>query len=373
MDRRLLFQKAKRVVIKVGTNSLTGPDNGVDGEFIGKLSQQICRLMDRNYHCVLVSSGAIGFGATSLGLKQRPNDMAMKQACAALGQPQLMDAYVSSFARQGRLAAQLLVTRQSWNDRSAYLNLRTATEQLLSLGTVPVVNENDVVSTEEIGTAFGDNDKLSSLVASKLDADLLIILSDIDGLYTANPKLDPSATLIDQVDDLTAELMDLGQEPGSEFSTGGIGTKLQAVAIARDAGCSVVLANSKTPNVVERIMAGESIGTLFTAPKALQQKKRWLKHAAPEGYITIDQGAMTAIARHNSLLASGLVELDGNFERGAVILVNTQVKLVSNWSSGELRLMVGKSGKELREQFGGSCPIVARPDDMVFLPSRTAQ
>jgi len=332
------------------------------------VAEQFADLVKAGKQLILVTSGAIGMGARELGLTKRVTEVRMRQACAAVGQPILMEEYRRAFGVFGLSAAQLLVTRDEWDDRTSYLNLRKTVETLLECRVIPVFNENDSVSTAEIGNAFGDNDRLSAYVASKIDAELLIILSDVDSLYDADPRENPNAKPIPYVKELSDEHLAAAGGRGSEFSTGGMKTKLAAVAIARDAGCRVVIAHGREPNVIRRVAAGEPLGTLFDAAHALKNRIRWLKNSQPRGRLTIDEGAMGGDSGAEFALAARRRGGRRRLGRDTVVLVNNIVKLISNFSSAELRAVLGKRSEEIEAILGENAPhVVARPEEMAFL------
>jgi glutamate 5-kinase len=292
----------------------------------------------------------------------------MRQACAAIGQPLLMAEYRKSFARHGVTVAQVLLTAEVLSNRKTYLNLRNAIETLLKLGVVPILNENDSVSTDEIGSTFSDNDKLGALVASKLDADLLIMLSDIDALYDKNPRQYDDAKPIPTVYEITAEIIRNAGEKGSRFSTGGMKTKLEAAKIAANAGCRMVLANGRARNIINRIIAGEEIGTLFLPKRKLSNRARWILNSAAAGVIRIDDGAMQAVRNRKSLLPSGVTSVEGTFEAGSVVMLNDRAKAVTNLSSAQLKQLAGKHSTEIRKTLGPRHrDVVAIPEDIVFI------
>ena len=237
------LSNVRRIVIKVGTNLLSS-EQGIDEERVRSICRQIAELRNMGYQVILVSSGAVGLGAKELGHRNKVVYVTMRQACAAIGQPVLMYHYREAFREFGIIAAQVLLTRNDLNNRKTYNNLRSSVSMLLSMGVVPIFNENDVVSIAEIGTAFGDNDRMSAMVASKIDAQLLILLTDIDGLYTGNPKKDPDAVLLHEVDTVTDEIVGFAKGAGSTFSTGGMKTKLMAARIAAMADCATVIASA---------------------------------------------------------------------------------------------------------------------------------
>ncbi len=360
------FRSVRRVIVKVGTNVLTHQGT-LDRAYIAELAAQVALVVKGGRNVCLVTSGAIGFGASALNLTGPVKDVVLRQACAAVGQPLLMQAYRESFSRHGLEIAQVLLTREVLNNRISYVKLRNAVERLLEMGIVPVFNENDSVATAEIGTAFGDNDQLSALIASKVDAELLILLSDIDGYYDADPRRNPHAVRLDSVEHVTPEMITAAGEAGSQYGTGGMVTKLKAVQIAADGGCRVVLAHGKDPDILNRILSGESVGTVFTARRNLKNRSRWILHSEPRGWITVDGGALAAIRNHNSLLPTGITAVSGLFESGEVVMVNDVVKIVSGFSSAELTSLIGKHSSEIRAIVGDGRKNIARPEDMVFL------
>jgi len=363
------FSKARRIVIKIGTNTLT-LHNTLDSDYIQTIAVQVKTILDAGKQVVLVSSGAIGMGATQLGLNESPKDIQMRQACAAIGQPLLMAEYNKAFAQCGITTSQVLLTAEVLDHRQTYLNLRNAIEILLKLNSVPIVNENDCVSTDEIGTAFGDNDKLSALVASKIDADLLILLSDIDALYDQDPRENTEATPIDTVLEITDEIIQTAGNRGSQFSTGGMKTKIKAAQIASSAGCRMILTNGRIPNVIERIIQGDAIGTIFLPKRRLSNRARWILHSSACGTIHVDQGALRAIENRKSLLPSGVVSVEGRFKAGDVIAINEHAKAVTSLSSVQLQSLIGKHSTEIKKLFGpDQRDVVAIPEDIVLLES----
>ena len=364
------FENAKRVVIKIGTNTLTTAD-GVDKAYIRTLAGQVAALAATGRQVILVSSGAIGMGAKQLKLAGPVTDIRLKQACAAIGQPLLMHEYHTAFSALGLTVSQVLLTAEVLDQRPTYLNLRNAMEQLLNLGVIPIINENDCVSTAEIGTAFGDNDKLSVLVASKTDADLLIMLTDIDALYDGDPRKNPDARPIPVVHEITDEIANAAGKSGSTYATGGMKTKIAAARIAATAGCRLVLANGKADRIISRIIDGQSVGTLFLPKEEkLSNRRRWILHSRPAGTIRIDNGAAAALAGHKSLLPSGITAVEGTFAAGDVVMINNIAKAVTSLSSDELARVAGRHSTEIRELLGPNHrDVAAIPEDIVFLDS----
>lgn len=360
------FSQTRRIVVKIGTNILT-KEAGVDSAYVRRVAGQVNALLKAGRQVVIVSSGAIGMGLGQLEIES-VKGIKMRQACAAIGQPLLMAEYRKSFQRYGVAVAQVLLTAEVLNHRKTYLNLRNSIETLLELSVVPILNENDSVSTEEIGSAFGDNDKLSALVASKIDADLLIILSDIDALYDRNPRTFADARPIPTVFEITDDIIRNAGGKGSRYGTGGMKTKIEAAKIASNAGCRIVLADGRLKNIISRIVAGEEIGTIFMPKRRLSNRARWILNSAPAGTISIDGGAMRAVKAHKSLLPSGITGVQGSFEAGSVVMLNDRAKAVTSIGSAQLEILAGKHSTEIKKLLGPKHrDVVAIPEDIVFI------
>jgi glutamate 5-kinase len=325
-----------RIVVKIGTNTICTKDGTVDLAYISDVARQVIELSDKGTQIIIVTSGAIGSGSSELGLEGKPRNMATKQACAAVGQAILMMAYRDIFAKYGKTVGQVLLTYGAFSERARYLNLRKAIDEMFRMGVIPVVNENDVISTDEIEEMFGDNDKLSALVASKIDADLLILLTDVDGLYDRNPEVDPDARLIPTVDEVTKDIERIAGAATSDRSTGGMKTKINAAKIAMQSGCNMVIANGRLENVIVRVATGEEIGTLFTAQRRYSNKERWILFASPRGKILVDEGAERALRQGKSLLPCGITGVEGRFKEADVVRIGNFAKGISNFPSSEL-------------------------------------
>ncbi|MCG7844161.1 MAG: glutamate 5-kinase [Methanomassiliicoccales archaeon] len=328
--------RVTRVVIKIGTNTICGEDGQVDSDFLDGIASQVIELEKVGVQSIIVTSGAIGSGSSELGLDGVQKDIAHKQACAAVGQAALMLTYREVFARHGKSVGQLLLTYNAFSDRKVYLNLRKTVDALFGLGVIPIINENDVISTDEIGDTFGDNDKLSALVASKVDADLLILLTDVDGLYDRNPETDPDARFIDTVDEITKDIEMMAGDGKNGRSKGGMKTKINAARIAMGSGTNTVIANGRERDVILRIVKGEQLGTLFSANAMYTNRERWILYASPRGKISVDAGAEKALKDEGSLLPCGITAVDGRFKAGDVVRIGTFAKGVVNFPSGEI-------------------------------------
>ncbi|MCL6635483.1 MAG: glutamate 5-kinase [Peptococcaceae bacterium] len=321
-EKKRNFRTFKRIVVKVGSSSVAHATGKPNLFQIESLVRQLADQYNQGKEVILVTSGAIGTGAGKLGLSGRPRTIPEKQAAAAVGQGVLMHIYEKFFAEYGVTVGQVLLTREDFADRRRFLNARNALHALLQFGVIPVINENDTVAVDEI--KLGDNDTLSALVAGLVDAELLILLSDIEGLYTADPRKDPAATLILDIEEITPEVEALAGGAGSKLGTGGMATKLQAARIAMHSGVVTVIARAGDKDIVRRIVAGEEAGTVFwPSANKLENKKRWIAYgSAVCGRIFIDEGAARALSRQGrSLLPSGVTGVEGVFEMGNTVSI----------------------------------------------------
>nr|WP_305891115.1 glutamate 5-kinase [Methanolobus chelungpuianus] len=342
-----MFKGLNKIVVKIGTSSISTEDGRLNHRFMDGMAAQVAALHGQGKQVILVSSGAIGIGIDILGLGCRPREIPVRQACAAVGQSVLMQEWSKSFARHDLKVAQILLTYESFSNRLTYLNLRNSISTLLSYGVIPIINENDTVCVNEIEATFGDNDKLSAVVASKTEADLLIILSDIDGLYDKNPKRNNDAQMISVIEDITPEVESYGGSPTSMKGVGGMRTKIDAAKICHMSGCNMIIANSSTDDVVRRVLEGENIGTLFLANQEVHKNRiRWIILSKASGSVEVDQGAKDAITDSMSLLPSGIINVNGSFDRGDIIEIrcNGEVfaKGITDYTSEELEKIKGK-------------------------------
>ena len=350
-----------KIVVKVGTRLLTYKTGKLNLGIMERLVRELADLKNQGKDIILVSSGAVGAGIGKLNLKKKPVLIQEKQAIAAVGQGVLIQHYEKIFAEYGHVVAQILLTREDIENRGRYINSRNTLWHLFKFNVIPIINENDTISIEEI--EFGDNDRLSALVSTLVDADLLIILTDIDGLHTANPRLDPTAKCIPLVEVISEELKSAAGTAGDMMATGGMITKLQAAEIAMSAGIDTVIANGHHENILKRILSGEPTGTYFCAQGGhLRSRKRWIAFAQKvKGTITIDQGAEIALKiQGKSLLPIGIIQVSGDFVRGETISITGPkgeeiARGLVNYNAQELKKIMGCKSFEINNVLGYSC------------------
>ncbi len=353
MDRRTAISGATRIVVKIGSSSIMGSESVVSRGFMDSVAEQVARLREEGREVLIVSSGAIPLGLKSMGVVPNPNDVPIRQAAASVGQSILMREWSDSFQKYGLLVGQVLLTMEDYSVREQAISLNDTVETLLRCGVVPIFNENDAVSAREI--RFGDNDSLSAIVASRTDADLLIILSDVAGLYDKDPTSNQDAKLIPIVEDVDS-VRHMAGKAVSGVGTGGMRTKLDAAEICRDAGCMMVIASSSAYGVVYRSAMGDDVGTVFLTDMGITKKRRWIKSARHTGTITVDEGAGKAILDHKSLLPVGIRAVEGRFDKGDVveIVCNGEViaKGISDYDSTDLLRIAGKRSSEIEGILG---------------------
>ena len=348
---------AKRIVVKVGTSSLTHNNGRINLRFIDKLTATLTDLINEGNQVILVTSGAIGVGKYRLNLQDKQLSISEKQALAAVGQGLLLHIYEKSFLEYGQISAQLLLTREDIKVRNRFLNARNTFLELLKLGVIPVVNENDSIANEEI--KFGDNDTLAALVGVICDADLIVLMTDIDGLYTDNPFVNENAKKIDVVNEINEEIENMAGTALSNVGTGGMLTKIEAAKIATNAGIPLVIMSGKTPSDLYDVVAGSTIGTYFKAShRPLHARKSWLLYGSEgEGVIFVDFGAKIALKdKGTSLLPSGIFKIQGNFERGAIVEVadldgHVFAKGITNYSSSFINKIKGMRSNCIYSEF----------------------
>ncbi|MFD1359814.1 glutamate 5-kinase [Fictibacillus halophilus] len=348
--------KNKRIVIKIGSSSLTSGLGDISRRKLERLVDEVVKLKDEGHEVLLVSSGAVAAGYRRLGCLNRPTTLSEKQAAASIGQGLLMEAYSERFVSHGYTASQILITRSDFSDRNRYHNARNTINVLLDRGIIPIVNENDTVTVERL--KFGDNDTLSAKVAGLVDADQLIILSDIDGLYTEDPRKNPEAKLLTKVSEITPEIEDSAGEPGSAVGTGGMRSKIDAVKIAMASGISSFLGNATANDIIHKAVTGDARGTYFVPKKNefnLDTKLQWIAfHSGPEGEIVVTNKAKEGIDDLKSLYPTGIHYVSGHFKKGSVVRIKdldgNEVGLgVSNYSSKQLIKIKGFSTDELED------------------------
>ena len=349
--RKQFLPGVKRLVVKIGSAVLTGSDGVLNARRVSALAEQVDGLVSSGRETVLVTSGAIGAGMAELGLENRPTALPQLQAAASVGQSHLMEAYNRSFKKHGHHAAQILLTREDFDDRTRYLNVRNTINALFAMGAIPVINENDAVSVDEI--RFGDNDLLSALVASLLGADLLVLLSTVDGLLGEDGEVVPSVARV------TDKIRSLDTGTKTARGTGGMASKLEAAAAGTRTGQAVIIAGGTTRNVLPRLMDGEELGTFF-APGARKtgSRKRWFAARTTRGTVHVDDGAMRALTeRGKSLLPSGIVSVSGSFKKGDTVRIagpdgKTFASGLVNLSSDDLGKVCGLKSRAVRRELG---------------------
>ena len=359
-DSKLLTLPYHRIVVKFGTSLLTGGSTQLDQEIMPKLVAQVAQLHKQGLELIIVSSGAMAAGRHKLGIAKTIRGIPFKQVLCSVGQSRLMNAYEQLFSKHDITVAQALLTKADLSDRAGYLNARNTLLALLQLRVVCIVNENDVVAVDEIDEAkFGDNDNLSAMVANLVDADLLLLLTDIAGLHTADPRRDPNARLISQVERIDSEIEHLADKAG-KLGIGGMITKIEAAKLATASGVTVVIADGREPDIIPRLASGEKLGTCFLPTTSkLESRKRWmLSGLCVRGKLVVDSGAALALKRQNrSLLAAGIKQIEGKFDRGDLVdiydiegshlgcgLVNyssSDVDIIKGAHSGKIATLLG--------------------------------
>ncbi len=355
MDKRkgISLPNPCRIVIKVGTRLLTHSTGKLNLGYMEKLVRELADLRNQGHEVILVTSGAIGAGRGRLNMTRSPVSIPEKQAMAAVGQGVLIQIYEKLFSEYGLVVGQILLTRTDLINRRNYINACNTVITLLKLGVIPIINENDSVSIEEI--KFGDNDRLSALVAGLSDAQMLIILTDVDGLYTGNPRKNPEARLIKIVENIDSEIKAGADKSDDDLATGGMITKLHAAEIASNSGVAMYISNGADPGIISRLIGGEHLGTFFRPQKHyLNRRKRWIAYGQViRGSVTIDNGACNALCREGkSLLPVGVIAAEGSFSQGDLITVldpegNELGRGLSNFSNEELVLIQNKISSEI--------------------------
>lgn len=363
-NRKTAFEHARRVVVKVGSNVLT-KDSGLNLAAVRSLSRQICRLADDGREMILVSSGAMASGLKKMGFARRPDEIPRRQAVAAVGQAGLIMEYEKAFGRHDRKVAQILLTSEDLTNRVRYLNARNTIHTLLSWGVVPILNENDTIMVEEI--KFGDNDNLAAMITLQMDADILVNLTDIDGLFTRDPRTSPNAELIDEVTVIRREIETLASDIPGALGSGGMLSKIRAARKVTAAGIPMVIASGLKRQILDRLFSGKRHGTFFVPKKErLASRKCWIGFTLkPKGAVRIDEGAANAVLRRGkSLLPSGVLSVSGDFEVGAPVAIETETEVIGtglvNYSASDIRKIMGLKTGQIKRRLG------AKPYDEVI-------
>jgi glutamate 5-kinase len=358
---------SRLVVVKVGTSGITTSEGKLDEQKMDKLTNQIAAAAKQGNKIVLVTSGAVAAGIEEVGIPPKPNDVVFQQAAAAMGQPVLMTKYRELFKKKEIKVAQILLTAEDLSNRASYIHTRNVLQMLLKVGVIPIINENDVVSVAELRKKegykinFSDNDILSVLVASAIEADLIIILSDVEGLFTSDPS-EPGAQLIKTVDAITPKLKN-SLSGKSKLGRGGIQSKIKAAEIAISCGIPVIIASSQRDNVIVDIISGKEVGTYFKAQTPMPAIKRWIAYgAAIKGTITVNEGAKNAILEGSSLLPVGVTKVQGIFSEGDVVAIEDESQIEfargnPNYNSSQLNLIKGLQATEVHKKLGYDKPI----------------
>ena len=357
--REEILENIQRIVVKVGTSTLTNENGHLDIEKIRKIVLELSNLQDKGYDVILVSSGAVGAGMGLLNINEKPKTLAEKQMLSAVGQVSLMQIYQTLFKEHNKIVGQLLLTKEEFSNRKRYLNMRNVCNAFLKRKIIPIINENDAIVSNALKIKVGDNDTMSALVSGLIDADLLIILSDIDGLYNKNPRKYEDANLIHIVGDINEDIKNMAGAEGSKFGTGGMVTKIIAAEMVTKIGTSLVIASGDEPKNITRIVEKENIGTLFVKKnKKISLRKYWLAYGpSKEGALAIDNGAKSALKNGKSLLSVGIKSVEGTFDKGAIVEIeDLKGKVIatgiSNYSSEEISLIKGEQSENIEEILG---------------------
>lgn len=372
-----IFRDAQRIVIKLGTSTITYPNGRLNLDRMERIVRQIADIANEGREVIVVSSGAVGAGVGRLGLTHRPKTIPEKQAAAAVGQGLLMQTYEKLFSEYGHTVAQVLLTRADINDRRRHLNARHALSTLLQYNAIPIINENDTIAVEEI--KFGDNDTLAALVTGLVNAELLVLLSDVDGLYDADPRTNPQAKRLSVVTNVTPELAAAAAGPGTAMGSGGMATKVEAARIAMQSGAAMVIVDGREPSVIRELINGTPHGTLFVPQQQpLEMRKRWLAFfQTPHGKVVIDEGAKQAlIEQGRSLLPIGIVEVHDQFEEGDLISVydtagREVARGLANYAADLVEKMKGLSTRDIENntQLKLHYEEIIHRDNLVVVPA----
>ena len=374
-NRKKYLGEIKRIVVKIGSSSLTSQNGGLDIANMKKFTGEVSAVASSGIEVIIVTSGAIAAGLKYLNIVHRPKDINALQAAASVGQVELMRTYSTLFYRNQLKIGQILLTHEDTTRRQQYLNIKNTIESLIKLGVIPIINENDSVATDEI--KFGDNDRLAALVSTLIEADILIILSDIDGMYDKNPRTNSNARLISQVNNISEDIEEVAGGIGSTYGSGGMVTKIKAARVCSFSGIGMIIANSRQSNVLKKIINGENIGTFFVPQtlKKVKSVKKWIAFGVrTRGSIVIDRGAEEAIvSRGKSILPVGVLEVSGKFNKGDTLKVfsvdgKLVAKGISSFSNEDIFKIKGKNEKQILAEFDSSMcrEIIHRNSLIVF-------
>jgi len=354
----------KRILVKIGTQLITNKNKNIDESIIEKIVDQVSLLIKKNIQVLIVTSGAVASGKSILktqktDLNISKKTLTYKQTLASLGQAPLINLYSKYFQKHNLVVGQALISRSDLQNRLGYLNIRNTLENLMNQKAIPIINENDVVSVDELqGEVYGDNDRLSAMIANAVDADLLILLGDIEGIFTSDPKFNKDAKLINSIEEINDEIINISGDTSDDIGSGGMKSKIEAASLATKSGTKVVIASGKLNNVILKIIEGQNIGTTINSSgKKLESKKRWLSTGIYEskGILIIDDGATKAILEKGaSLLPAGILSIEGVFSRGDIISIKSNSGTtfawgISNYASNDIKLIKGKGSKNITE------------------------
>lgn len=372
-NRKKYLKNIKKMVIKIGSSSLTSKAGGLDKVSMKRFVNEVSSLIKRGMEVIIVTSGAIAAGLENLNIKKKPEDITLLQAAASIGQVELMRLYSNLFLTSGLKIGQILLTHEDTTRREQYLNIKNTIKNLIGLNIVPVINENDSVAVDEI--KFGDNDQLAALVAILAESDILIILTDIDGMYDKNPRIYSDAKLISYIDKINEDIEKAAGGIGSTYGIGGMESKIKAAKICSFSGIKTIIANSRRKNILNKIIAGEDVGTFFAPQtvKKVKSIKKWIAFGMKtKGGIVIDRGAEEAVLnKGKSILAVGVVKVDGKFNKGDTLKVFSLdskliAKGISNFSSEDIEKIKGKNRDKILSEFDTSmCSEVIHRDCLV--------
>ena len=356
----------KRIVVKIGTNTLCGQNGKIDQCYLDSVADQIASLREKGTQCLIVSSGAVGSGSTELGNEGKMKSPCSRQVCASVGQGIIISAWREAFKRHGLIAGQVLLTYVAFSDEVSYINLKNTINEMFSSGIVPIVNENDVIVAEQDKEIFGNNDRLSALVASKVDADMLVLLTDVDGLFDRDPRKDADAKLITTVEKITRDIERMAGSSRNERAIGGMKAKIDAAKISVRSGCDMIVANGRTENIILRLAQGEELGTMFKAVSRYNKKERWIMFAYPLGKLVVDKESEKALRSGHPMVNLGILAVEGTFMKGDIVRINSFAKAIVNLASSELISPLKKVSDDMKDLELEMPKVVVRRGDAIL-------